>query len=105
MARRNEAASGPNDNGKAPRSVIESQLAEWHRQLAKSAGLISGALARRSVSPMMLNAVLAELRPVLRDMERSELLLQVRDQIDNENKNYKSTQAKGMRERVRSTRK
>lgn len=86
MAKRDETTSeqaGAQRDG-PPGPINKATLEEWHRALAQASGLLSGALAKRSVTPRLLNAVASMVRPVLRDMERNELLLEVRETMANE---------------------
>ena len=58
----------------------------WHAALASIAGQLSGALARGSWSPRLLNTSLAMLKPVVREMEIADYKTQAKAEVEKEAK-------------------
>lgn len=85
MAGRNEKTGDQTpekrDDPYTANPITKDKLAGWHAALAGASGQLSGAIARGSVTPRLLNVLCSMVRPALRDMERYEVELEVREQI------------------------
>jgi hypothetical protein len=84
MAGRNEETGNNAAEEQQRPGAFKARLETWHRECAKSAGLLSGGISTGKITYRTVHAISAMLRGVTRDMDEFVAFQTAKEQLENQ---------------------